>query len=554
MNGREVGNRYLAVTGIATADKLATDYEKLAKNDFVAYNPVSMKILGPGVTFSEVPRIGIAQAVDLDGDGVVDALRDIGGGILDGRTISNVLTDQPEVGYNEIKDVYFRCMSKNVDYPLVVSWRNDDTMDSNRWGQWSYKELNVNIQNHLCDTCDDDVDAKEVSCAFAREFYNKDLSSTAMGFIRRSLEQEQSIYGVDMYPILGKEVEYCITLEAGACGECNLMTGIKTFTLKAETDILALDQSLDLSSYLDGSGNNSYGMKEKLVKMMNNFFEENNVTGHVVVLEQISGSARPCTGFTLLINSCVTVELIGSDDNPLVPCTPEYDPYAGLTVTNQAQCRGCSTGTSFTPNGGVRVVGKGIEINKECDLIENPAAWYHTEVDINTQDDAEYVLFHKVTKQNAVPPKGIGAQYHKLMLEQVVTGTGFDYDQGMADNRGRYGNNKAPRLSKNTLGLNITSIYRNITFQHALPYNLATANSAVSMAKWVSTILIEESDTTTKNAVKAILDPWLASLPVPFKALDLTADTQDSQENIVDGTGTVTTEASDDTGAAGTNN
>jgi len=553
---RKILNNVFVAKGVAPADKFIYDLENNASspNNIVFFNPRTGKTLGPGITYQTNPEIAIAQAMDLDGDNMVDALRKRQ---LDGKYIFNVTTDTPRSPISQIKNAYWRCTSKDTEYGLNIGWRNHDTLLTQSDNQFAFKTVSVNLSDYTCSSCDDGLDCKEVSCAMHRAFYAKGLDAKDSLFMRRSLEVQNKTVGVDLVAIMDKEVQYCLSAFAGACGSCNEISAVTGITIVADPTKLDANGNPFLATnftktfpgtLVPGSTTNSYyGQLERIVKLINKAFEEAGVTGHAVAIEGIKGTARPCDPINILINSCYSVILLNGTGAAITPCIPEYNPFAGKSFTNQTSCIGCSAGSTFVPNCGVRAIGKPIKIDKTCLGVDQRIMWYFTEVMITEAPESNFSGFYVETMQDIQVPDGMGIQYYWKMLDQHVEGTGFDYSPGFSDIRGVYSENKAPRLKNNTSGLNLAASYASISFEYGMGWQTQFVNSPTSVTQATLQIIIDNTDVATKAGIKAILDPWLASLPVPRPALNLTTDS-DQVNTIVDNTGTVTQEALDDVG------
>lgn len=545
---REIALRYLVGSGVAAADKYVWDMDlnPIAPNTIVFFNPRTGKTIGPGETYSTVPNLGIAQTVDLDGDGYSDSLRTAYGGYLPGDTLWNVTTEIPKTGFNKIEDFYFSCTYKETPYSVNVEWRNDNTLDTNLWNQWSYKTLSVYLPKYACDTCDEGIDAKEVSCALANQFYGKFIqdSSTDSIFLKRSIKTQNRNIGVDVMPILSKEIQYCISTYSDACNDCSKMDSIGGVTIKANGGTIVSDIVVPFSSAIVPGDNTRsfYGQKDRLIGLINKAFKDNGVTGHAVAIEGISGSGKYCqAGFNILINSCESVTLQDGANVDITPCIAEYNPYTGKSFTNQSECVGCTVGTEFVPNAGFRVIGKGINVSHSADHKYDRKFWYHTDVRITLNEDSNFDQFAFETMQEVVPPINLGAQFAIGMLDQNVTGSGFDYGKSYVDHRGLYQENRSSRLKLNSIGLNFNSAYSSLSFKYGLSWNTSNVNAPDTLAKGTTFLLIEDTDTATKASVKAIMDPWLASLPRAKAAINLTTD-EDQIPIVIDATGTVTQE------------
>lgn len=532
MNYRKIGSRFLVANRLAPAGKYVhkLDINGFQPNDFVVYDAVTGVSLGAGdATFQATPKLGLGQVVDLDGDGVPDAIRTVLGGYLDGCNCNlNITTERPRCGSLPIEEVFFRCTYADEEYSLNVEWRNDDTLDSNNCNQWSYETLSVNLKNGFaCDSCEDGVDPTRVMCALANQFKGVHIEdSNAYSFVKEAVKLQNKTSGVWIEPIFKKEVQYCISMQPGDCDSCTMMSSIKGMTIKADVEKgLAEDIVITFEGTVTSDpALSKYGQKERIMLLINRAFKENEISGYAVALDAITGDGRACCDFPILINSCYSVTLQDGNGLDIAPCVAEYDPYEGISFSNQAECVGCAEGQTFVPNAGLRAIGKPTKVECNC---ENPTSnkwWYHTEVRITSNQDSGFKqLFHR-TRQKPEIPLNMGVQFKQMMIDQIVSGPGFDYGPGLYDNTNYWMNNNSKRLKLNSLGLKCTGSYVGISMAHALPWNVTHANYPTYQAKHNLYILIEQNNTAVMDGIKAILDPWLASLPVAHGPLNLSID------------------------------
>lgn len=557
---RQVGLKHLIASGVAPADKYVHDLDLnvMTPGTLVFWNTRKGVTVGAGTTYAQCPYLGISQVVDLDGDNYGDALRDAWSGEVDGAYVWNVTSEVGRVGLNKIEEIYFKCTRKETPYTLSFEWRNDDTLNFSPDNRWNYVDVSVFPQDYACDDCDDGIDPKEVACGIANQFYAKyvENSTTDSIFLKNALAQQRKDYAIDVMPIMEKEKQWCFTTATDACGDCTRISAIKTFVIKANGGTIPADIDTVIPGSLDPSDNTKsfYSQINRIIKIINKAFVDNGVTGHAVAIEGITGTGRPCDqGVTILINSCESVALEDNTDADITPCGPgndEYNPYTGLSFTNQAECVGCTTGTTFTPTAGVRVIGKGLQVKWDNKVKHDRKSWYNTDVRITMQEDAEFEVYAFRTMQDIVVPELMGIQIADAMLDMTVTGRGMDYGPSSVDLRTLYKQNVSPRFWNNTLGLNPHGLYSSISIHHGSANNTSNANGFQNVPKATTIIYCESSDTVTLAAIEGILNPWMASLPIPKPAIDLSNGTDDDQTNlVVNSVGTVTQTPVDDTGA-----
>lgn len=494
----------------------------IAVNDLVIYDPRNNRTITAGDTFANVPKLGIAKAIDPEGLGYPTRLQKVFGGYIDGKGLANLTTEPPKCGCNQVVDFYGSCTNYGESYSVTIETRGDRTLDYNLWNFWEKETFTVNLKPFACDSCDSGVDEGRVFCALADQInaHDRVVSVKKAGaFRKKALKQQAKIRKFMAYPILGNDYEWNISHGDTACETCTTMTGIGgvridgvDYTFNGTT--IAATPSLSLK-----------GKQNQIANMINNSFKTAGVEGSAVVKQQIYGGGQPCCDFQILVNSCVVVDLLDGDGYVIAGKTTT-NPFAA--VTKEAECKGCDSNETWTPTAGLRVVALGMEIDCDCSNPVDRKAWYHREVRVHSQlQERAWNRYATRVVQPVVIPDGLGVQWKKRMLDAANGGTGRDYDPWTVDLAGLY---KTPRkgtaFTEATKNIQCKDLFCAITFKHNLLFQEKSVTGGFNGAKGRSIILMPNNDPEAIYAtLQARLDPWLASVPGGnFGPINCTAD------------------------------
>jgi len=496
-------------------------------NDLVIYDPRTNRTISNGDTFADVPKLGIAKAIDPDGLGYPTRLQKVFGGYIDGSAIQNVTSEPPKCGCNQVVDFYGDCANYGTKYSVTIESRGDRTLDYNLWNFWEKETFTVNLKSFACDSCDSGVDVKQVFCALANQInsHERDVSDKKAGaFRRRALKQQVKKRKFKAYPILGNDYEWTISHSSSACENCDQMTGI------GGVRIDGVDYMFN-GTTIGGSPTLSLkGKQNQIADRINYAFKQSGNEGSAVVKQQIYGGGQPCCDFQILVNSCVSVDLLDGNGS-IIADKVTTNPF--VAQTNTANCKGCDPDESWTPTAGLRVVALGMEIDCDCNNPVDRKQWYHREVRVHTQlQENKWNRYATRVVQPVVIPDGLGVQWKKRMLDADNGGPGRDYDPWTVDHAGLYATpRKGTAFTEATKGIECSNLYCAVTFTHNLNFFEKSTTGTKNAAKGRSILLMLNDDPETIYAnVKARLDTWLASVPGGnFGPISCTADLDQSE-------------------------
>jgi len=518
--------------------------------DIVFYDPRNNITVGAGVTAQQVPKLGIAQVVKGREGGL--RLRTAFGGYVDANTLKNVTTEPPRCGCNNVIDMYTNCTYKDTDYSVTIGVRGDRELDYNLWNQWTEDTQTVNLKDFACDSCDTGLNQKDLWCAIANKFnaHTKNYKAKHGGvFLKQALSQQAKSRGYEVFPIFGIDKHYTFALsdEAGnTCSSCTLTQGFNKLVI----DPLGEAIEVDLSSLVDATDTTKMPMsnRDRLVYLINKGFKDAGKDGSAVILESLTGSGRSCCSFSMWINSCAEFDLYNNAVEPAV-ITPDNEgatnPFSAISDT--AHCVGCgSSAATFTPTGGLRIVAKAHEVT--CDPTDpvDRTTWYHRQVRVSEPKSGSYWTPFIVKEVQAVQiPENLGVQWAKRILDMDNGGTGGDYEPWVVDNGGLYNTpNKTGAWTNAIQGLDCKKSYCSTIFRHNLNYQEKSINGSYNGAKGSTVLLIDNDNSNLYNDIKAVLDPWLASIShATFGPIVCNADVDQIESVVNPDTNVVTSNA-----------
>lgn len=491
-------------------------------NDLVFYDPRTNRTISNGDTIADVPKLGIAKAIDPQGLGYPTRLQKAYGGFVDGRALQNFTSEPPKCGCNQVVDFYGDCTNYGTQYSVTIETRGDRTLDYNLWNFWEKETFTVNLKNFSCDSCVSGVDEKQVFCALAKQVnsHERTVSDKKAGaFRRRALKQQAKVRKFKAYPILGNDYEWTISHSSTACENCNQMTGI------GGVKIDGTDYTFNGTTIAGSPTLSLKGKQNQIADRINNAFKTAGVEGSAVVKQQIYGGGQPCCDFQILVNSCVTVDLLDGN-GAVLSGKVTTNPFSAVTTT--ANCKGCDPDESWTPTAGLRVVALGMEIDCDCTNPVDRKAWYHREVRIHSQlQERKWGRFATKVVQPVVIPDNLGVQWKKRMLDADHGGPGRDYDPWTVDHAGLYATpRKGTAFTEATKGINCTDLYCSLVFTHNLDFFEKSVTGTKNAAKGRTVLLMPNDDPNNIYAtLQARLDPWLASVENGnFGPISCTAD------------------------------
>ncbi|MCA9747477.1 MAG: hypothetical protein KC414_00050, partial [Romboutsia sp.] len=290
--------------------ELASLNDEIELGDLLFYDPRTNLTIKKGDTAKEVPKLGVAVAVDTKGLGYATALQKVFGDSIDSCAIENFTTDPANCGCNQVMDFYVKCLYKGETYTIEIWTRGDRELHTQtNFHNWRKEVFSVNLKDFACDSCESGIDCNAVMCALVAKMNShnpkkaKSIKHTG-AFIRRALKQQVENRDWTAYVLHSNDVEYSITHQDTACSDCVTMTGIGGININGTT-IMFKGTTLSTDPTLSPKGK-----QDRIVSLINKAFRDSKVEGSAVVLQQLKGSGAPCCDFKIKVNSCVTFDLV----------------------------------------------------------------------------------------------------------------------------------------------------------------------------------------------------------------------------------------------------
>lgn len=550
---RKIRENILVPTGTVVAPnkylysldgELASLNDSIGLGDIVFYDPRNNMTVGPGVTPTQVPKLGIAVALDKEGKGYPTVLRKVFGDSLNSfaRDTMKLTTESTSFGCNHIMDFYTTCTFKGESYSIEIHTRGASQLTDNNWNDWRKETFTVNLKDYACESCEFGIDCKAVMCALAHKinshFTKRNVNRSGKLLKRMSAKNAESREWT-AYALFENDCIYTITnASPNTCTDCTHITGINGITIGANPPVI-----FNTASLIGGVSLTSKEKKERVLALINKAFRDAKVEGSAVLDEQLVGSGAPCADFKIRVNSCVTFDLLDANNAPL----PKVCSNPFQTITTDPECVGCTPGSSWTPTCGLRVVAHPTEIICDCNEFDR-TYWFHREIRIAVPDSMNnWSKFVTKTIQKPLAPKGLGIQWQKRIIDMSNGGPGYAYDNFVNDMVGLYGaQRKNTALKASTQGLECRGEYCSINIEHGLRFTETGVSDPLSESKGRSIILVNNKHTALYAAIKAVLDPWLGALG--YKPINCGADV-DQIEPIDYETEVVTTDPSYDPSA-----
>lgn len=525
--------------------ELASLNDSLNVGDIVFYDPRNNKTVGAGVTPTTVPKLGIAVVTDVKGNGMPTRLKTVYSGSINAKLVNNFLVEPPSYGCNDIVDFSARCTNYGETYSIQIETTGEDEFDTHFHNHWDKREFSVNVKDFACDSCETGIDEVKLFCALADKInahaIKRSAQETGM-FMKRAMKKQSNNRKWTAYPLFANDAVFNMSYSSTDCADCTHITGINGITIGTNDPI-----EFGTATLIETESLTPVEKRDRVIALINKAFRDAGVYGSAVIDTQLVGSGSPCTDFKIRINSCETFTLQDAEGNDITPAS-SGSPFTAITT--EGICKGCDDdGTTWTPTAGIRVVAAPQEISCDpCDL--DRSYWFMRNIRITVPVDSNWKQYAMIYRQTAKPPQNLGIQWRKRILDAVNGGPGLSYDNWVIEKSGFY---QVPRkgtaFTESFRGLECKKGYCSIIIEHDKETPASVIGSSIK-AEGRSIILLDHTNTTLYNAVKAVLDPYFTALG--FGAVNCATDV-DTIEAFNYETGAVTTNPAYDVTSKGVN-
>lgn len=476
--------------------------------DLVFYDPKTNMTVGPGVTASQVPKLGVAVAMDTNRDGLPERLKTVFGGFIHSCSVEYASSKGANCGCNQIVDFYADCTHLDETYTIEILTRGDRELNTHYWNHWDRQVFSVNLRDFSCDSCEDGVDTKEVFCALANKINSHKIKKEGKygHFLKKSLKTQAANRMWTAYPLFNIDKVYTISVGSnsqGCCSGCVNLSGVRGIRF------VATNETVLFNGVVDANGMTPRGREDRLVALINKAFSDKKIGGSAVIDKQLTGSGAPCCDFKIRINSCQDFELLSNENTVIAPVSVT-NPFQ--LITEESNCVGCTPGTSWTPKGGIRLVTHALELTCDCNDPVDRTYWFHREAKIVVPQTHNWIKYATKEIQPIVIPENMGVQWRKRILDSANGGPGQNYDNWTIDKTGIYmTDRKGTAFTESYRGLECHDMFCSIVIEHGLPHDNGSVAADKRVAKGRSIILVNNNNPTLFTSIKNILEPWLQS-------------------------------------------
>jgi hypothetical protein len=442
-------------------------------------------------------NIYIAIGMDMDGDGVSDQIRKVAGENLNKRQISKVSAEPPRGACPEIQDFMFDCTDCGTDYGIKIQVDSTDLhLYAAPYQLFTYP---VNIITDPCDDCTEDCTptahaCEEIVCKLIDQINRKSLY--ADGSVKTNLVPNNFPFEVErLYSTITSFVLPCVE---DACGK-DFICALASITLDNDGTVVSIPVP---ATFANASGHMLIGQVKLLENALNAALTTAAIPGKFHVTQKCTDDC-----YTVSLNSCAiitAVTLVNPACGTIVITTE--NPLTVPITTNCTDCGDAATSTK-TYTCGIRVTSK--LPARECGCF--PPLEYNasnfSKINIFPTSGFKAGQWASNYVQSVKMAEGQGVDLRWREYKQQPGGVGRNYDMYNTT----YGRWSAQGFRvKNSVTAECVP-YCQYILQHFNTTNSATiaAINTTWNAQFLSTVAIPQSDTATRTAFEALINPWL---------------------------------------------
>jgi len=466
------------------------------------------------LTVQDLYEIHIGVGYDGDGDGVVETIRELSPGFIQGCTFDTLDAYGPKCAVPEIKAIYPECVSCDT-ITAVVQVYDNSTLSFSDNPLKAYEEIVASFTPDCgsCNGCPQEVTCDEVVCglvdALNGEVENK-FGSDGEPYPHTSPNGWGRDLGVEFFKLhTDGWKSYCISPEVGTeCTECNAITALTTYTIDG------VAYNFDL---LNPSNNTQtlVSQMDAAVELINQTFRDTlgRHSGRAILTR---GEGK-CCPFQIFVNTCdPTFEIAG-----LTECTDAINQFPDFV--SSGVCKQCGTNEeTTTPSCGIAAIAKQDTYPCNCWELNQPLQFYGRSIvrfDIISPSGAfDNRWSKKATLLEGQQPSNFGSQIQFLEFSQRAGGEGFDFEQG--DSRSGWLGlpDKNSRLRK-AIKADCNKSYCSFYWTFRAKEEYASFGSIAKNLFLEGFIHVPQNDDTTKTALVDLNKKILELVPTQCKVL-----------------------------------
>lgn len=463
------------------------------------------------LTIAELPSIKIGVGVDMDGDGLVDAIRSISPLDLQGCTIDALDATAPQCAVPQIKAIYPECVSCDAISAKVTVY----DQDSINFSEHALKAFHEFTATYIpdcssCEDCPKTVTCDEVVCGLV-DALNNDTDFKIDGdpyphYYNTGVERPYKAF-----KLWNKFDAYCIAPNpATDCVECNSIAALTTFTVDGVSYPFELVNPADNTQTL-------LVQLETAVEVINQKFSETiGVHGGFAFISRGQGK---CCPLQLFVTTCDPTFAIAG----LTPCPDTINPFASFTPPTT--CKQC--GTTATPV--AATCGIGIFVRPDttpcnCWDLERPSQflgrWVEIDLISGSGNDNTPKYSKKATLLEGQVASGFGSEIQYLEYANNIEAIGFEgfqYDLGN-DEEGWQGLPRKTSRIRNAITADCNKSYCSYYLRHRAQTEYGPQRNFINKLL-DGYIHVPQNDTVTKTAIEALFAKFVELVPQTCKVL-----------------------------------
>lgn len=367
-------------------------------------------------------RLFIGVGVDLNGDGITEAIRHIGIEHISACRIDQVAASSPRCGSPQVIDFYFDCTKCNETYSLEIEVDDNESRAFSPWNK-SAAQFTGSIVTECvsCSDCAPEHNCKEVACKLASRMNNElDLK------IGNRLYPDFKAQGRPR-PYFATRLHdntfiYCLSpqTENGSCENCTYIPAVTgavingvPYTFQGTTNPIDNTQSL-------------VGQVKSITDQLNDAFKTEYGEHAHMGSAYYTGSYQGCCPIQLHVNTCYDgFQLLGAA-GAQISVSQTYNPFTTHgTETADPNCLDCGeTPATLNYTCGIRVIAEKLEPSCGC-IIDKPLAFYGRKIKVNPYgDDWRGKSWMVKEIQGMELPSGFGREIQFYEYQQIPQGKG----------------------------------------------------------------------------------------------------------------------------------
>jgi hypothetical protein len=470
------------------------------------------KTIAPAnLDLAELADLKIGVGVDIDGDGLVDAIRSISPLNIQGCTIDALDATAPQCAVPQIKAIYPECVSCDAITARVRVY-DQDSINFSEHALKAFHEFTATYVPDCssCDDCEKTVTCDEVVCGLV-DALNNDTDFKIDGdpyphYYNTGVERPYKAF-----KLWNTWKSYCIAPEVGeGCTECNSIDALTTFTVDGD----------DFNFNLTKPGDNTQTLVaqlEQAVEAINAKFDE--VTGVHGGFAFISRGQGSCCPIQLFVTTCdTTFEIAG-----LVECEAAVTPFASFTPNTT--CKQCgTTATPVAATCGIGIFVRPDSVPCNCWDLNRPnqflGRWVEIDLVSGSGNDNTPKYSKKATLLEGQVASGFGSEIQYLEYANNIEAIGFEgfqFDLGN-DEEGWQGLPRATSRIRNAITADCNKSYCSYYLRHRGQVEYGPHKNFINKLL-DGFIHVPQNDSTTKTAVEALFTKFVALVPQTCKVL-----------------------------------